>query len=241
MAYNFLTLTNDVCKRLNEVELTSSNFASAVGQYGTIKDSVNYAIRDINIDQYEWPFNYSTHTETLVAGTARYAFPADYKTSSNDTFRIKRDASLGNATVNLKEKLYEEYLTVFLDQEYNTSDTSIRKLPEFVFKTPNLGYVLAPVPDQAYDLIYEYYTIPEDLEAYDDVPTIPFQFRKIIGDGAVYYNYLFRGDIENAQLIKQHFDKGVDRMRSLYINRTLYLKSTMRTQGSGRTINERVS
>ena len=47
MAYNFLDLVNVVCKRLNEEELTSTNFSSATGFYSQIKDSVNASIRDI--------------------------------------------------------------------------------------------------------------------------------------------------------------------------------------------------
>ena len=41
MAYNFLGLVNEVNRRLNEVELTSSNFATAIGYYNTAKDAVN--------------------------------------------------------------------------------------------------------------------------------------------------------------------------------------------------------
>ena len=48
MAYNFLDIVNTVCKRLNEEELSSTNFTSAAGFYGQIKDSANAAIRDIN-------------------------------------------------------------------------------------------------------------------------------------------------------------------------------------------------
>ena len=79
MATTFLTLVNDVNKRLNEVELTSSNFASATGFYAHIKDAVNSAIRYINESEYEWPFNHSEKEQTLVAGTTRYAFPTDAK------------------------------------------------------------------------------------------------------------------------------------------------------------------
>ena len=45
MATTFLTLVNDVNKRLNEVELTSSNFGSAAGFYAHAKDAVNSGIR----------------------------------------------------------------------------------------------------------------------------------------------------------------------------------------------------
>ena len=41
MAYNFLGLVNQINRRLNEVELTSSNFASATGFYAQAKDSIN--------------------------------------------------------------------------------------------------------------------------------------------------------------------------------------------------------
>jgi hypothetical protein len=37
MAYDYLGLVNDVNRRLNEVELTSSNFATATGEYSMIK------------------------------------------------------------------------------------------------------------------------------------------------------------------------------------------------------------
>ena len=47
MAYNYIGLTNEVNRRLNEVELTSANFPTATGFYAHIKDAVNSAIRDI--------------------------------------------------------------------------------------------------------------------------------------------------------------------------------------------------
>ena len=49
MATTFLTLVNDINKRLNEVELTSSNFASATGFYAHAKDAVNSGIRYIKL------------------------------------------------------------------------------------------------------------------------------------------------------------------------------------------------
>ena len=58
MSYDYIGLVNDVNRRLNEVELTSANFASAKGFYSLIKDSVNSAIRDINQTHHEWPFNH---------------------------------------------------------------------------------------------------------------------------------------------------------------------------------------
>ena len=39
MAYDYLGLVNDVNRRLNEVELTTTNFATSTGEYGMIKEA----------------------------------------------------------------------------------------------------------------------------------------------------------------------------------------------------------
>ena len=64
MAYDYLGLVNDVNRRLNEVELTSSNFGSAIGEYAMVKDAVNASIRYINQHEYGFPFNHDTETKT---------------------------------------------------------------------------------------------------------------------------------------------------------------------------------
>ena len=72
MAYNFLGLVNAINRRLNEVELTSSNFATATGFYSQAKDAVNAAIRYLNQSEYFWAFNHNTKEQTLsVAFTTR--------------------------------------------------------------------------------------------------------------------------------------------------------------------------
>jgi hypothetical protein len=79
MAYDYLGLVNDINRRLNEVELTSSNFATAAGFYGQAKDAVNASIRYMNQSEYEWPFNHVEQEDTLSVGVTRYPFPADCK------------------------------------------------------------------------------------------------------------------------------------------------------------------
>ena len=66
MAYNYLGLVNDVNRRLNEVELTSSNFDSAIGEYAMVKDAINSSIRYINQHEFGFPFNHDTETKTLT-------------------------------------------------------------------------------------------------------------------------------------------------------------------------------
>ena len=229
MAYDYLGLINDVNRRLNEVELTSSNFATATGEYSMIKDAVNSAIRYINQHEYEWPFNHVEAEETLTAGTIRYAYPSDAKTLDMDSFRIKRNTTFNNSTKRLRLISYEEYLDKYVDYEYDT-DTSIRTLPEYVFRTPNQEFGLVAPPDNAYELVYEYYRLPVDLINATDVPSVPEQFRYMITNGAMHFAYMFRGEGQEAAMIQQRFDDEIKQLRSLYINRYDYLRSTVINQ-----------
>ena len=68
MAYNYLDLVNEINRRLNEVELTSTNFLTAKGFYHTAKDAVNSAIRHINHEEFNWPWNHREEEEILSAG-----------------------------------------------------------------------------------------------------------------------------------------------------------------------------
>ena len=66
MAYDFLGLVNQVNRRLNEVELTSSNFTSARGVQIQCKNAVNEAIRYINQREFGYSFNHATNSSTYV-------------------------------------------------------------------------------------------------------------------------------------------------------------------------------
>jgi len=232
--YNFLGLVNDVNRKLNEVELTSVNFASSTGFYSSTKDSINNALREINHQSFEWPFNHVTQEESLIEGDVRYFIPRDVKSLDMDSFRIPRDDTLGNSTVRLKLLSYEEYLDKHLDYEYNTSE-GIRSVPRYVFRTPSLEYGVVPPPDKDYSIVYEYYRNSPDLNLFSDVPSVPEEFRYILVDGAMVHAHAFRGDNESSQLSLQKFEVGIKNMRSIYINRYEYLRSTMITKNQYQT------
>jgi hypothetical protein len=225
MAYNYLGLTNDVCRRLNEVELSASNFTSTTGFYSFAKDAVNSAIRHINQEEFEWPWNHVEETEVLTTGQTRYSFPYDAKTLNLNTFRIKRNNSLNVETRRVKNMVYEEWLDKYADIEYN-SDSSIRGVPSVVARTPSREFVLYPTPDKDYELVYEYYRLAHDLQNALDVPNLPEQYRYLIIDGAMHYVYQFRSDMQAAQLALQSFDKGLKNLRSLHVNRTDYVRDS---------------
>ena len=225
MAYTYLELVNDVNKRLNEVPLTSSNFASATGYYADVKGYVNAALNRINREEFEWPFNHTTYTQVLVPDQSKYAYQADAKTIAFDTFRVKGDDTLNVTSRRLRVMDYEEYLNNYSDYEFNPAD--YHDAPQFIIRNRNLSFTVAPPPDQAYEVLYEYYRLPVDLVDWDDVPTVPEQFRWVILEGAMYHAYMFRGGIEEAAISNQLFQSGIKDMRKLYINRYEYTRSTV--------------
>lgn len=236
MPSTFLQLVNRVNRKVNEVELTSSNFASSSGFYNTAKDAVNDAISRINQDDFMWPFNHTTYDETLVAGDSRYDFQTDCKFPHMDTFRIQRDDSLNVETKYLNETDYIKYLKEKVDDEYN-STTSIRDVPKIVARRPDEGYIVWPRPDEAYTLTYEYYKLPIPLSDWDDEPTVPSQFDHIIQEGAMVYVYDFRGDTATADRSNVRFEEKLDNMRRIYINRYEYIWDTrVHKNTSGQTL-----
>ena len=214
--YDFLALTNEICGRLNETKLNSSNFATATNFYATIKDSINAAIRDINHQEYNYPFNHNTTEIILDVGAARYPLPQNAKTVDFDNVKILRDDDLNVSTRVLKQIQYNEYTRRYLDDELNTATTG--EVPRFVAKSKSNDFVIAPKPDKEYTLEIEYFVIPADLSLYDDVPTVPESFKHIILDGAMYHCYMFRDNAQAATLAKQKFDEGLKAMRSLLVN-----------------------
>ena len=225
MAYDYISLVNDINRRLNEVELTATNFPTATGYYSFAKDSVNASIRHINQEEYEWPWNHVEETEVLAVGEVRYSMPYDSKTINMNTFRVKRDANLNVETVKLKVMSYEEWLDKYADSEYNSSSGTFG-IPMYVVRTPSREIIFYPAPDKEYEVVYEYFRTGYDLESSTDVPTLPEQYRYTIVDGAMYYVYQFRGDTQAAQLALQKFEQGIKQLRSLHINRTEYLRDT---------------
>jgi len=110
MALTFLTLTNSVITRMNEVELTSSNFTSARGVQIQCKNAVNEAIRYINQREFGYSFNHSSNSSTLIAGQTRYTAPTSTKSIDYSTARIKKDTDLNVTGNNLSTLNYNEYI-----------------------------------------------------------------------------------------------------------------------------------
>ena len=117
MAETYLTLTNKVIARLNEVALTSSTFSSARGIQVQCQNAINESIRYINQREFNYPFNHATASQELTAGVVRYSLPSTTKTVDYNTFRIVKDTTLGNSGYKLDTLDYNDYLNRVINQE----------------------------------------------------------------------------------------------------------------------------
>jgi hypothetical protein len=85
----YLSLVNTVLRRLNEVQLTSSNFSTTTVNFqAAVKDYVNNALHDIYNAEREWPFNIASTTQTLTPGVQLYDLPSGYATVDWESFYI---------------------------------------------------------------------------------------------------------------------------------------------------------
>ena len=125
MAESFLTHTNRVVARLNEVALTSANFSSARGIQIQCQNAVNEAVRYINQKEFQYPFNHSTKTQTLTAGTIKYSIPTDAKTVDYNTFRLVKDSDLGTSGGRLRILNYNDYVNSYITQEDEIETTTL--------------------------------------------------------------------------------------------------------------------
>ena len=106
----FLSLTNSVLARLNEVQLTSSNFSNARGIQIQAQNAVNESIRYINQREFQYPFNHTTKSQTLSPGIVRYSIPTDAKHVDYNTARIVKNSTIGASGANLSILQYNDYI-----------------------------------------------------------------------------------------------------------------------------------
>jgi len=126
MPETFLTLTNKTLVRMNEVELTSSNFASPRGVQTQCQNAVNESIRYINQREFAYPFNHASNSSTLTPGVSKYTVPTSTKYIDYNTARIKKDEDLSSAGNSLTKLNYNEYISRdYAVQEDDVSSTTV--------------------------------------------------------------------------------------------------------------------
>ena len=223
--YVFKDLCNKVLRRINEVEFSDSDFNSATGLHAAVKDSVIHSIAKINSAEFEWPYNGAGTTQVLTAGTETYTFPSNLKTVDFNSFQIQKDDTLGVGYKMLSKIELDEYRRLHKDSD-DTSGSAGRGVPDHVYMDHGLGNALAqdlgfgitPTPNKAYSVSYKYYMVPSELSDKDDVTRIPDNYEHVIIDGAVHFMFVFKENMDAAQLALMSFQAGIKEMQSQLVN-----------------------
>jgi len=92
----YISLTNELLRRMGEVTLDSTEFDGARNIQALAKNAINSSIRELMHSAQEWPFALATQTQTLTVGTGTYSFPSDTSTVDWDSFYLKRLSAANN-------------------------------------------------------------------------------------------------------------------------------------------------
>lgn len=206
MPSTFLTLTNQLLRRLNEVEIAQADFASVRGVQALAKDAINASIAEINNQQFEWSFNYTTGSQLLTVGTNLYDFPSDLKKVDWNSFRIQKDDTLGTNTKHLVFISKDQWEDWFKDKDLDASTDGVN-IPLNVFKGDGFQFGVTPSPEQAYTVLFDYYLNFTDLSVYSDTPTIPSNYDTVIIQGAIWHFWNFKDDDTKAAKADEKFRK----------------------------------
>ena len=242
MATTFLTLTNDVLRELNEIELTSANFASAKGIQNFVKNSINKSIKDIANEEPQLPFFavaasgetdpfYGNVTVASVAGTRWYTLKSgsssittDYSSIDWDDFYVTTISVSGESAPYVSKGLsfitLEDWTRYYRDSENaDDSDSQNYGEPQYVIRSPDhRKFGLSPIPDKVYNVHFYAYTAPTALSAYSDEIVFPDQYSNVITARTRYYVWQFKESPQQAAFALDDYKKGMRQMKSNLIN-----------------------
>ena len=213
----YISLTNELLRRMGEVTMDSTEFDNARNIQALAKNAINSSIRELMHSAQEWPFALSTRTQTLTVGTGTYSFPSDTSTVDWDSFYLKRLSAANNQPSRLTVLTYVDYLNNHRPQE-DVNGTGGYGPAIAVYQTQESKFGATPIPDQAYEIEYKYWSFPADLSASTDVAIIPDRFTNVLIDGAMFYMLMFRSNEQGAAVYKDKFDIGIRAMRRLLLD-----------------------
>ena len=153
-----------------------------------------------------------------------------YSVSSNSTLQI-------NPVQFLRYLSYDEWRQTRVAADLNSTAASGYNQPMFVFKPQNQAQIgFSPVPDKIYSVTYEYWLHVSDMVNPSDTTILPARFDQVLLDGASKYLYDFREDAPLSKAAEDRFNRGLMRMRTELINRSMDMRSSFHWRNSPWTI-----
>lgn len=214
MATTYLDLVNIVLGDINEIPLTSSTFTTPRGIQSVAKEMVNRGYLDILNYSKEWPFlSEKTGANLTVATVAlqpTYTFSTDVDNIDWDSFFIEST-----------DNTYREYLQA-IDIDFYSKQLKKRDIegsatggqPMFVYRLKsNDGFGLSPYPDdKGYNVTFAAWTKPTLLSTETDAIVFPEKYYPVLVSRARYFIWMFRENVEQAQVALQEYNDGIKQM-----------------------------
>ena len=230
----YLDLCNTILRELNEVELTSTTFTSALGIQKFVKDTINRAYFDICNAEDKWnflsvgdPLNdyYGNAVIETAAGTRWYDLQSaqtilnQYSFIDYDNIVITEEGVSGKSApfeiFKLQPLSLSNWQRLYGVQEAkDKSDTQSYGIPRRVIRAPandKIGF--SPIPDGVYKVYFYAYAQPTELTASTDTVVFPKQYTSVLLARARYYVHQFKDNMSQAQLSEVEFQKGLRTMR----------------------------
>ena len=241
MATTYLDLTNEVLRELNEIPLTSANFATAIGLQKFVKDVINKSIFDIANAEPQLPFFsqgvsggtdpfYGNVTVASVEGQRWYTLKSDSSSITTDYASIDWDdfyittinvsgESSPYVSKGLKFLTLADWRRYYRDSENADDANSTHAEPIYVIKSPDSRkFGLSPIPDKVYNVHFYAFTKPTALDAHGDTMVLPEQYSNVVTSRARYYVWQFKESPQQAAFALEDYKKGMRQMKSNLVN-----------------------
>ena len=212
MAKTYIDLANVVLRDLNEVPLTTGNFATARGLQAFVKEALNRSLIDIVNYNDEWPWltnaaldatsSPQSNTFTTIIDQVQYAIDATASVIDFDTIKLKDPAA--DNPIQLEHASYDQVVSAV------PVDAII---PHTFYITHDKKFIgLYPKPDKVYTITYVSWKSPVLLSVQTD--TIPFdeRFYNVLVSRTRYYAWQFRGNAQLASIALNEYNEEVKRM-----------------------------
>ena len=233
----FLNLTNELLREMNEVELTSSNFGSAVGIQQHAKDSINRGYLDIVNEEPQWPFlataesgatdpMYGNVYVETVANQRWYELKSSSSSLTNDYGYIDWDnfllttvgvsgESAPFVAQNLRFVTTEEWKDYFrVSENLDDADTQSYGVPSRVVRSPDArNFGLSPIPDKVYRIWFYAFDLPTELSAHGDTTVFPNIYNSVLMARARYYLHQFKENPQSSAFALEDYKRGLRLMK----------------------------
>lgn len=168
------------------------------------------------------PDGYNGTVSITVTGstTFTYTVASGLSTPATGTIIASSETVVQRRLFNID---YDKYRTDFWDYDSNVNSTGYAR-PEYVVQKTDKNIILSGVPDRVYTVYYEGFVLPTTMSAYSDTCSVPTTYDQVIVDKALHYAYMFRDNIEQANLAQKRYEDNIHKMRRVEIPQPEFMR-----------------